>query len=306
MRGRTGLEPYRALFDLDHAGSSEVSVSYAGVSTLLIEDGHHALMTDGFFSRPGRFSVATRKLDSHSRRVRESLERLGISRLDAVMPGHAHFDHAMDAALVADLTGAELIGDESVANLGRGHGLTEDRLRVVTPGTVTSIGTFTVTHLASCHSTPDRYPGVIDVPLIPPARAHHYRCGQAWSIHISHDSGVTVLVHGSSGFEPGVLSRIQAGVVYLCVGELGDKDEGYLEEYWQETVVAVGARVAVMTHWDEMYRPADEPLRVPRSGEDPLRHTMATLSRLARRDHVHLAFPSTWQRQHPWRRANPR
>jgi L-ascorbate metabolism protein UlaG (beta-lactamase superfamily) len=47
---------------------------------------------------------------------------------------HTHFDHALDAAVVADRTGAVLVGGESTANIGRGHGLAEDRIRVVTPG----------------------------------------------------------------------------------------------------------------------------------------------------------------------------
>lgn len=33
-----------------------------------------------------------------------------VSRLTAVIPVHTHIDHAMDSALVADRTGAQLVG----------------------------------------------------------------------------------------------------------------------------------------------------------------------------------------------------
>ncbi len=57
-----------------------------------------------------------------------------VSRLAAVIPVHTHFDHVMDSALVADRTGAQLVGGESAANVGRGYGLAEERLVVADPG----------------------------------------------------------------------------------------------------------------------------------------------------------------------------
>ena len=48
---------------------------------------------------------------------------------------HTHIDHVMDSALVADRTGAQLVGGESAANVGRGYGLPEDRLVVAAPAT---------------------------------------------------------------------------------------------------------------------------------------------------------------------------
>ena len=50
--------------------------------------------------------------------------------LEAVIPVHTHIDHVMDSALVADRTGARLIGGRSAANVGRGYGLPEDRVVV--------------------------------------------------------------------------------------------------------------------------------------------------------------------------------
>ena len=104
-----------------------------GVTTLLIDDGDSALMTDGFFSRPPLTSVATRRISSSLPRVDGCLARLDVTRLDAVMPVHTHYDHAMDSALVAQRTGARVVGGTSAAHIGRGYGLPDDQVVVAAP-----------------------------------------------------------------------------------------------------------------------------------------------------------------------------
>jgi L-ascorbate metabolism protein UlaG (beta-lactamase superfamily) len=61
-----------------------------------------------------------------------------VCQLEAVIALHTHYDHAMDSAVVVDLTGARLVGSESAANIGRGHGLPADRMVVATPGAARS------------------------------------------------------------------------------------------------------------------------------------------------------------------------
>src|SRR3546814_12676140 len=104
----------------------------------------------------------------------------------------------MDSAVVAERTGAQLVGGTSTANIGRGHGLAEHRLTVVTPGVPTTYGDFTLTHVESSHCPPDRYPGTITEPVRTPARAAAYKSGEAWLIIVAHQSGPSVLVQGGS------------------------------------------------------------------------------------------------------------
>ena len=297
--GRPDLAAYADRCDVPPA-SGDLSVTFAGVSTLLLDDGSSALMTDGFFSRPSLLRVGLGKVAPDRTRIDSCLARLGVSRLEVVAPVHGHFDHALDSAEVARRTDAVLAGGESVANLGRGAGLPADRLHVVTPGEARTYGAWTVTWVVSDHCPPDRFPGTIDEPLTPPAKAAAYRCGEAWSILVAHDSGRRALVQGSAGFVPGSLEGHRAEVAYLGVGQLGVLDEGYLRDYWQHTVRAVGARRVVLTHWDDFFRPLDRPLRaLPYAGDD-LDVTMRVLGRLAEDDGVALHLPSVWQREDPW------
>lgn len=298
--GRPDINEYADRCDVPVA-VGDFSVTFLGVTTLLLTDGTTSLMTDGFFSRPGLVRVAARPLTPDRGRIDAALNRIGVSELDAVLPVHSHFDHVMDSAVVAEQTGAHLVGGESTANVGRGHGLPRDRIVVVTPGLPLSFGDFTVTLVKGNHCPPDRYPGTIDAPLRIPARASAYRCGEAWSTLVEHASGRTLLVQGSAGHVPGTLAGRRADVAYLGVGQLGVQPEPYLREYWTETVRSVGARRVVLIHWDDFFRPLDHPLRaLPYAGDD-LDVTMRVLVELATEDGVELHLPTLWQREDPWR-----
>ncbi len=275
-------------------------VSFLGVSTLLFDDGETALLTDGFFSRPSALRVLTGRIAPDRSRVAAALARAGIRRLAAVLPVHSHYDHALDAPLVADLTGALLLGSESTRNIGRGQGLPDDRIRVVTPGEALTFGRFTVTAVAAAHTPGDAAPGSIDRPLRPPARARAFRTGQCWSVHIRHDGG-SALVHASTNSIAGALDGRPSDVAYLGIATLGRRGEEFRERYWRETVVATGARRVVVVHWDDFTRPLDRPLRPLPPLFDDFDASMTWLERRAAVDNVRLGLPLLWQPTDPWR-----
>ncbi|MGA8254528.1 MAG: MBL fold metallo-hydrolase [Mycobacterium sp.] len=300
--GRPDIARYSDRFTVPAAQpDSPLSVTWLGVATLLVDDGSSALMTDGFFSRPGLTQLAAGKVAPSAARVDGCLARAKVSRVEAVIPVHAHFDHVMDSALVADRTGARLVGGESAANVGRGYGLPEDRLIVAIPGEPIRLGAYDVTLIESHHCPPDRFPGVIDAPLKPPVKVSAYRCGEAWSTLVHHrPSDRRLLIQGSAGFVAGALAGQAADTTYLSVGQLGLHPRSYLVDYWTETVRAVGTRRVIPIHWDDFFRPLSKPLRaLPYAGDD-LDVSMRILDELATRDGVALDMPTVWQREDPW------
>jgi hypothetical protein len=107
---------------------------------------------------------------------------------------------------------------------------------VATAGAARSFGAYDVTLLHSDHSQPDRCPGVITEPLVPPVKVSAYKCGEAWSTLVHHrPTDRRLLIQGSAGFIPGALAGRHADVVYLTVGQLGLQPERYLVDYWSET-----------------------------------------------------------------------
>lgn len=301
--GRPSLRRYADRFDVpSFVTASPLTVTWAGVTTLLIDDAESALLTDGFFSRPGLVTVALRRIAPDAARIDGTLARLGVHRLAAVVPVHTHYDHVLDSAVVAARTGAQLIGGQSAAQVGGGHGLPADRMITAADGGSVAIGNFDLTLFDTGHCPPDRFPGAIDTPVAPPVRVSAYRCGEAWSIIVGHrPSGQRLLIVGSAGFRPGALAGQRADVVYLGVGQLGLQPEQYLVDYWAETVRAVGARRVVLTHFDDFFRPLHKPLRALPYAADDLDVSMRVLARLAAGDGVALHLPTLWQRTDPWR-----
>ena len=300
--GRPDIAIYRNRFDVPDADpDAALALTWLGVSTVLVDDGTCALLTDGFFSRPSLLDVGLRRLTPSASRIDYCLNRAKINRLAAVLPVHTHYDHAMDSALVAARTGARLVGGESAANIGRGHGLSDDQIVVAASGDELNLGPFTVTLIESHHCPPDRFPGSITAPVVPPAKASAFRCGEAWSTLIHHaPSNRRLLIQGSAGFLPGALDGRHAEIAYLGVGQLGVQPQAYIEQYWEQTVRAVGARRVVLIHWDDFFRPLTEPMiALPYAGDD-LNVTMRVLTRLAEKDGVALHLPTVWQCSDPW------
>lgn len=231
--------------------------TWLGVSALLLEDGANAVMIDPFFTRPpGLVSMAlNRSIEPDEQEIRRWLTRLKVKKLDAVLVSHSHFDHAMDAGVVARLTGARLVGSDSTLNIGRGAGVDESRL-VEASNEVLSFGDFRVTLVESAHAgaTGGKPLGEITQPLVPPARYLDYKLGGTYSILVAHPQG-RILHHGSAGFVRGALDGQRADVVFLGVALIDE-----LEPYLRETVDAVGASRVVPVHWDDFTKPLHDGL----------------------------------------------
>ena len=257
-RIRPGMDRYAQHHYAAPPYAGALTATWYGVTALLLSDGTSSIFVDPFFTRPeGLFNmVLDREIAPDEAVIRRWLERAGVTRLDAVLVSHSHFDHSMDAGVVAKLTGATLVGSESTANVGRGDGLAESQIKVMKPGEAMRFGSFTVTFIESVHAgaTGGAPTGEITEPLKLPAHYLDYKLGGVFSLVIEHPQG-TVLHQGSAGFVPGFLKGRKANVVFLGVAIIDD-----LDTYLREVVDAVGADRIVPTHWDDFTRSLDEPL----------------------------------------------
>lgn len=289
---RPSLAPYQALTLPVSAEASAVRVRFAGVATLVFDDGETVWMTDGFFSRPPALRTLFGRIGPDPVAVDAALRRLGVNRLAAVIPVHAHYDHAMDAPLVAQRTGALLVGGESVRQIGRGAGLPDAQMHIVKPGDTLQLGRFTVRLIASRHSPTPFSSGhgnePITEPLTPPAHVVRWREGEVWSLAVTHASGRSFLVQGSAGIVPGALAGVRAETVFLGTGTLGKKDDAYRAAYWAETVKLTGARRVVPIHYDDFTLPLSRPLEATPYLIDDFGVVMTDLQERGRRDGVEL------------------
>ena len=78
-----------------------ISVTYFGNTTILVSDGETKLLVDGFFSRPNALRVARGRVQPDPAIIAEQLALGGVGRVTALLVGHSHYDHALDAPIVA-------------------------------------------------------------------------------------------------------------------------------------------------------------------------------------------------------------
>lgn len=239
--------------------AQQLRLSWFGTTATLLSDGTHAILIDPFFTRPVGFLplILNRPIAPDEALIQHWLDRAGIRQLDAVLVSHSHYDHSMDAGVVARLTGAVLLGSASTANIGRGAGLPESQIRSIQSGRAERAGPFTLTFIESRHAgaTGGEPVGDITQPLTPPARYLDYKLGGAYSILIQHPQA-SVLHHGSAGFVPGALKGMHADTVLLGIALIDD-----LDEYLRQVVDTVGATRVIPMHWDDFTRPLDQPLK---------------------------------------------
>lgn len=287
------------------ASPGELRVTFLGVSSFVITDGTTTLITDGFISRPSKLRMLLGPVVPDEAAIRSALARVGVERADAVIVAHSHYDHAMDSPVVTRLTGAELVGSESTLQIGRGYGLTEDRLTPAKLDQTLQFGDFEISFVISAHAPKAHYPGLITRPLPPPARISAYRMAQCYSILIKHESqhrpALRILLHASAGYVPGALSGRVADIAYLGIGTLGKRGDAFRQRYWDETVVATGARRVVPIHWDDFTLPLDKPLVPFQYFADDFSRSWMFLRQRAEDEGRSLKLPTAWTTTDPRR-----
>jgi L-ascorbate metabolism protein UlaG (beta-lactamase superfamily) len=257
---------------------TSVQVTFMGTTTLLFRDKDHALLIDGFFTRPRKMRVLFGLVAPDAGVVDTELKRAGIEQLDAIYVAHSHYDHALDVGVVARITGGTVYGSGSTANIASTAGV--PAIRVTSPPKSATFGDFTVQAFHSLHSPDARYPGRIDAPLRPPARVSAYKEGCSYTFLIEH-GGQRFLVHPSANFVEGMYEGVRADVIFLSVGTLGKQSSEFINTYWNEAVVKTGATLVVPIHWDDFTIPVTDPLRLtPRPFDDVVR-AMTEIKRLA-------------------------
>ena len=148
-----------------------------------------------------------------ARRVRPSDDAIlahHVDRADAVLVGHTHFDHAMDAAPIAARTGCKVYGSTSMTHLMQLHGLAAQGV-TVEAYTEYAIGPFVVTFVPSVHSklilglgTPSN--GELTCDHLDHLSPQAYHCGQVWGIPIAV-AGITLYHQASRDLVQGAMAH---------------------------------------------------------------------------------------------------
>ena len=255
------------LFSAPSTSITGLQVQFLGNTNILLDDGETKILTDGFFTRPPAHKLLFGKVTPNSKRIQACLETAGISSLDAVIPVHSHFDHAMDAPIVASLTGGQLIGSPSTLKVGEGLGLSPDQMVVAPLDSAITIGKFSIRFIESHHwQYPDakQRERLLDQPIkeaiIPPASIYDYKEGISYTILIEHGD-YSMAIQGTAGFKAHSIPDFDADILFLAIAGLEVMDEAYNQNYQEHVVEAVNPEVIVPIHWDDFTVPLKRGLK---------------------------------------------
>mgnify|MGYP003969926947 FL=1 len=233
-----------------------LTVTWFGVTTLLIDDGVTQILIDGYFSRPSLLDIALeRAIDPDQAAIEGMLDRFEINRLKAVIPVHSHFDHALDSAEVAKQTGAQLMGSATTAQIAAGSSLATHQVSVIETETVYSVGAFEVIFYPSQHAplaSNSAISGTVAAPLTLPAPYTAWKLGQAYTLIITHPKG-RMLIQGSAGFVPDALAAIKVDAVFLGTGGLPNLSRAHQLAYLDEMVTQRQPKRVYTIHHDDLF-----------------------------------------------------
>lgn len=130
------------------AAPEHVRLTWMSVSNWLIEVGQTRIVVDGYISRIPEtafsgpsFAYAEPSLPDTAA-IQRVIEALGSPRIDCILTGHSHFDHAFDVATWARLTGARIIGARSTCLQAVAQGVPDARCTAVEGGELIPLGPY--------------------------------------------------------------------------------------------------------------------------------------------------------------------
>jgi glyoxylase-like metal-dependent hydrolase (beta-lactamase superfamily II) len=112
------------------AGPSNVRLTWMGVTSWLIEVADLRIIMDGYITRN-----PTQALGPDEEAIQQVMDALGGNgKVDYILSGHGHFDHAFDTAVWARETGAQIIGSRTTCFEAIAQGIPDSQCTTVEGG----------------------------------------------------------------------------------------------------------------------------------------------------------------------------
>lgn len=230
--------------ELEWLGTSGFRLRYQGFQLLI----------DPYLTRvPLSAVLRGRVVPPSMQRIHKHLEGA-----DAILIGHTHFDHALDAPKISELFGCPVYGSRSTANLMALHGQ-EHAMHEVENYKVYELGPFEVTFVPSVHSKlflglSVPYSGDVCCDHFDDLTPSAYKCGQVFGIHI-RVAGTTFYHQGSADLIEEAMRH--KGVDFFLAGIAG---RGFTRNYADRILRSLQPKVVVPNHYDNFFHPLESPM----------------------------------------------
>jgi L-ascorbate metabolism protein UlaG (beta-lactamase superfamily) len=220
-------------------------VTWLGTAGHIVSTGTTTVLIDPYVSRHGLGRLLTRTIAPDD----EAIARWIPEKVDAVLCGHSHFDHLLDAPRIARKKGCKLVGSASTCAFARAEGVRDEQLALIpAAGASLTVGDIGIRFVPSLHGRIafGRVPflGEVSEPPRLPARVWHYRMGGAFGI-LLETPGACIYHNGSADLIDAELEGARADV--LLVGLAGRKAT---RDYLKRLCEALSPTTIIPTHHD--------------------------------------------------------
>jgi L-ascorbate metabolism protein UlaG (beta-lactamase superfamily) len=217
---------------------------WLGVAGMEFTLGNHTLLIDPFLSRPPLRNVFFGRVSPESQRIKEK-----IKTADQLLITHAHYDHLLDVPVIARQTGAQVFGSANVCDLLKVLQVPSAQLHTLHAFDEIELPYAHVKVIPASHPfIPVYNPGKLKTNLKPPLRLRDYRMDECFSFLIKFTE-LRLLVWSSISAEHAQPADV---LLLRAVDRQG---------WYDEMLNSVHPRLAVPTHWDNMFLPFSQPVR---------------------------------------------
>jgi len=227
---------------------SPISLTYLGVAGWQIESTGKTILVDPYFSRPN--------LDGPIVSDDAAIAKHAPKSADAIVIGHSHVDHLLDAPSVAKRTGAVIIGTDSTARVARAAGVPADKVIPVKGGEDYAFAGYSIRIIPGLHSALD-HKTVFGKPttVVPPVKFEDWEEGGALN-YLVRVGGHEVFVQSSANFIEREVEGLRPDIAIVATGL---REE--IHDYTCRLMRALGQpRIVLVTHFDNWRGPpVDEP-----------------------------------------------
>lgn len=253
---------------------STITARWLGVTGLSITDGEATLLFDPVFTKPGlqHWFLGARFI-SDIDRVRSGLAAAAVKNAEAIFISHTHFDHTIDAAAIAHLTGAKVYGGPSLHRVIQKSELSV-KFELSGDRHVVQVGKFKVTMIRREH------PPVLrrlewkflegDVPEHFDFGFYQFHEGEVWCYFVEHRAGNILIDQSSQFFEGNSAYRGRVHTYFIGVA-----NKRSIEDLIWGNIDRIRPRRVVPLHFDAFFLQA--------SWLEKLRYLGPTLDELKKR-----------------------
>ena len=137
----------------------EIRLTYLGNAGWEITDGTKVVLVDPFLTQFARWAPGSKQTDGPAQSdlylPDTALINAHVTKADYILITHGHPDHALDAGVISNKTGAVIIGHETAANLARAYDVPDARLITVIGGEDYDFDDFSLKVIPNIHSALD-------------------------------------------------------------------------------------------------------------------------------------------------------